>query len=1220
MFFRLILCFFLTLPLFADTVPVLIITGRSNHDTQRVAPILKAALEASGRFTVDVENSPPAYGVRRPERPGKNATPEELANFEKITQEWIQADRDWNGSQTEAWEKWRPDFKKYKAIINNYNGRDWSPQMKEDFVKFVSDGGGLVNVHEANNGFANWEDFNKMISLGFRGNKGRRIVVDGETGDKIELAPGSETGQIGETSGHGGIHEFVVVHRDRGHPILANLPASWLHGRDELYHGQRGLAENLNILASAFSDPKHRGSGKHEPVLWWTEFGKGKVVTTSLGHLWYNQEATDAVRCVGFQTILARSAEWVATGKVTLPVPDGFPSAHQSSIADPKDVKWEGAASSIKNYKKGEQRFKALSPEESQKLIELPKGYHAELVANEPMIEEAVWAAWDGNGAMYVAEMNSYMQDAHGTGTKTDRNGRIKRLEDTDGDGRMDKVTIFADNLLLPRMILPLDERILVQETYDGSFYSFRDTNGDGVSDEKVLIWKGGTPQSSVEHQDSALTWNVDNWIYTAAGGTRHRFTRGKWETERTLTEFNQWGMGMDDTGVQFYSQNAIPGRSFQQPWYAWNLIGEKTGWKKFERPSLGKDTDGAFQKIYPLFPVGDRSETMGGSWTSACGLSIYRGDALPEEMRGTMMLSEPCSHLVRRASITRTDAGTTLKNLDPFTEFFLSRDFYTRPVSTHTGPDGCLYIVDMYRGIIQDSPWVSGSFITRLEEMGMDQVKNRGRIYRITHDSIKPSKPPRLLDAKPVELVPYLNSANGWIRDTAQKLLILRADRSVIPALQELAKTGKEPLGRMHALWALEGLDALELPLLTEKLKDADARVREAAVRQHEPWLKKSDAAAITSVLGVSNDLEPVVKRQLVLSLGWCPDKKAVDAIQEIAEKNLTSGQVFLATSVALHGQTELPFVKKLQDGSLFKTIEDPKARSAAQSRWKAGLESWKGVPAEPRHLDPEAMELVQKGTVIYETVCSTCHGEDGKGVAPPGVAPLAPPLAGSAFVLGPKEALGRVLLHGLTGPLEGKEYSGGLMAPLGQPMPDEWNAAVLTYIRQEWVNNAAPIRTAEVTAIRKASESQQAAFTEKDLEAWAAPLLTDQTGWVPSSNSSSAPTLIDGTADSYQKAWRGKNDPNTWVAMDFGKPVRLTHLVMENFLAAETPEQYEVQISDDGKKWSEPIATGQGTGLKTMASFEPVVTKHIRINQTGKGGGSWMISELHFYGKPVE
>ena len=507
------------------------------------------------------------------------------------------------------------------------------------------------------------------------------------------------------------------------------------------------------------------------------------------------------------------------------------------------------------------QRFPALSPEQSLTQIQVPPGYHVELVASEPMIEEPVLCTWDGNGRMYVAEMLSYMQDPYGTGTKTARNGRIKRLEDTDGDGRMDKATVFIDGLLLPRIALPLDDRLIVQETDDSSLYSYRDTKGDGHADEKILMWQGPMKKNSVEHQDSSLTWNLDNWMYTTQGGTRFRFTRGKWEAEKCEAEFNQWGLGMDDVGTMFFSQNSIPGRGFQQPWYEWNLIAAKAK-GRYKRPSLSAgevETDEPFQHIYPINPTADRHEGPDESYTSACGISIYRGDAMPD-LHGDMFLCEPCSHMIRRAKVISTNGKLSLRNAYDKKEFFASKDFYCRPVWTATGPDGCFYVVDMYRGIIQDQPWVGPEFVDRITRMGMDRVKRSGRIWRIAPDGFKHQKPPQLLDMKPADLVPFLAHPNGWTRDTAQMLIARKGDKSAIPALQAMTRTHESPLARLHALWTLEGLDALDKPLLYEKHHDADPRVRAAAIRMMEPWLKQKDSEALTRLMELTGDSDVTV------------------------------------------------------------------------------------------------------------------------------------------------------------------------------------------------------------------------------------------------------------------------------------------------------------------------------------------------------------------------
>ena len=208
--------------------------------------------------------------------------------------------------------------------------------------------------------------------------------------------------------------------------------------------------------------------------------------------------------------------------------------------------------------------------------FDLAPGYIAELVASEPQIEEPVLTVWDGNGAMYVAEMRSYMQDENGTGTKELRNGRIKRLEDTNGDGRMDKVTIFVDGLNLPRMILPLDDRIAVRESDTMDVIAYRDTDGDGVADEKTPLFEYGPrgrngPEKSVEHQDSGLVWNLDNWIYLTYNMERYRFTDSTWRPQPQPDHWTQWGLTHDDVGRLFWMDNSHPLKAVQlhpKYWY----------------------------------------------------------------------------------------------------------------------------------------------------------------------------------------------------------------------------------------------------------------------------------------------------------------------------------------------------------------------------------------------------------------------------------------------------------------------------------------------------------------------------------------------------------------------------------------------------------------------------------------------------------------------------
>jgi uncharacterized protein len=273
----------------AEKLRLLIIDGQNNHTWQAMTPPMKAELEKTGCFTVEVATTPPANSAK------------------------------------EEWTKFRPDFSKYDVVLSNYNGELWPEEVQVKLAKFVGNGGGLIIIHAANNAFPQWGEWNKMIGLGWRGNDfGDRVTV-GENGKPVRTEKGDGPG-----AGHGSQHEFVIDVREPEHPVMQGMPAHWLHANDELYHGQRGPAADMHILASAYSSKDKGGTGEHEPMIWWIPYGKGRVLTTVMGHVGGND--TRSIRCVGFITVMNRGSEWAATGKVTLPILENFPKADATSL------------------------------------------------------------------------------------------------------------------------------------------------------------------------------------------------------------------------------------------------------------------------------------------------------------------------------------------------------------------------------------------------------------------------------------------------------------------------------------------------------------------------------------------------------------------------------------------------------------------------------------------------------------------------------------------------------------------------------------------------------------------------------------------------------------------------------------------------------------------------------------------------------------------------
>jgi glucose/arabinose dehydrogenase len=314
-----------------------------------------------------------------------------------------------------------------------------------------------------------------------------------------------------------------------------------------------------------------------------------------------------------------------------------------------------------------------LSPQESMNTIHLPEGYHLQLVASEPVIQEPVALTWDGDGRMYVAEMRSYMQDINGTGEHLPI-CRITRLEDTDGDGVMDKHTVFIDSLVLPRMMLAVEDRLIVSETYTYNLYSYWDSNGDGIADEKKLVYHNDTADNAnLEHQKSGLIWNTDNWIYVTANPVRYRYDKGMLDAD-TLADpaGGQWGLTHDDYGRLYYSSagGEIPALNFEQ-----NPV--------YGQLNLDSERRGNFDAVWPIIATPDvqggqhrlRADSTLNHFTASCGQCIFRGDRLPTAMRGDLFICEPVGRLIRRAKVSDEKGAIVLRNAYDSAEFLTASD-----------------------------------------------------------------------------------------------------------------------------------------------------------------------------------------------------------------------------------------------------------------------------------------------------------------------------------------------------------------------------------------------------------------------------------------------------------------------------------------------------------------------------------------------------------------
>jgi len=1083
----------------APSLRSLIVDGRNNHDWQSTTDHLRATLEATGRFSVTVSTAPP---VRFPSVPGRVSRSEDEPAL-------AEARAHFDGPLAEAkeeararWDAWRPDFASADVVVLNYNGETWAPAVREDFLAFVNGGGGVVLVHGANNAFRTWPEFNEMIGLGWRPSPiGRAIKIDPESG-RTFVAKDADLPNGGNSS-HGSKHAFQVAVRAATHPVMRGLPALWMHASDELYHNMRGPAKNLSVLSSAWSDPERRGSGFHEPLTWEVRYGEGRVIVTSMGHLWpggMERGEQVSLQCVGFQTVFARSCEYVATGEATLPVPKSFPGEEETSVLPPHAVTWRvdeeggGDAAISMARKKEKDPYCLLTPEEQLATFEIASGFVVELFASEPMVQEPVLTVWDNDGAMYVAEMRSYMQDVAGTGTKSRRNGRVKRLVDTDGDGRADEATVFVDGLNLPRAVLPLsDGWIAIRESDTMDVNAYRDTDGDGVADESKPLYERGpdgrnNPDKSVEHQDSGLMWNLDNHIYITYNSERYRYTTGEWIAEKQPGHWTQWGLTHDDTGDLYWSTNTAPlAEAYLHPRY-WDIPRRLAPGQVPRIPvMLPAPYTPDFLQAHSSCLFSDRGGTAPEvrSFTSSCGQSIYRADKFPAEARGDYFFCDPTIHVVRRAEISKEGGMVRLTKEEPQGEEFLrSSDINCRFINSAEGPDGCLYVTDMYRGIIQDAPWLNPQARENIVANGLDRNIQHGRIWRIRHRDFRPRSrdemPPMSADST-IALLRHLESPSGWWRDAAQKEILLRPDReSVAPHLHAIARFGENALGRLHALWTLEGMKACDLALLRHVVRDRDPRLRRAAIQIGENLLGDADAFdAIARPL--AEDPDPVVAKQLILSLGLFPGHpEAVDLIQRAARRHPSALGVPFASTLSLWGKTDLPLVREVDAGTAF----DP----AVNAVWKNTLGNWNRGIEFPDAMPETERRRITGGENLYFQHCVTCHGADGRGMGVPGTdLMLAPSLVDSARVSGDPDQLTAVFLHGLTGPIAGKTYQAGFMAPaatLGITREDRLSE-LITYLRFVHGDGSSTVSHEDVKAAKKRRAERTEPWTDEELNA---------------------------------------------------------------------------------------------------------------------------------------
>lgn len=552
-------------------------------------------------------------------------------------------------------------------------------------------------------------------------------------------------------------------------------------------------------------------------------------------------------------------------------------------------VSWWALADEPKTPEKL-QRIAPRSAEESLRAFEVEPGFRVELVAAEPLVTSPMAAEFDEDGRLYVVELPEY--NAYGS-DKPHGKGRVVRLEDTDGDGKFDKREVYVDGLNYPTAVFPWKGGVFVGAAPDLWYCSKATEQGKGDIRNKVLTGFG--TDRAGEGQLNSFRWHFENRILISTGldGGDVRIAFRPNEPAKSVRGMNvlydprrgdfeltsgggQHGMSVDDWGRVFVSGNSDPihliqydARYFppevnlQLPRAAANIL--PTGkFTKLNRVSEIEPWRILRTKLRAekVIPGPDEGGSPSGFFTGASGVTIYRGDAYPEEYRGNAFVGEVANNLVFRAKIVNEKGRIRAERAGGEKEFLASRDAWFRPVQFTQGPDGCLYVIDMYRELIEGAAFLAPDILKQVDpSAGVD----RGRIWRIVPEKFERRKHEPMGKLEPKELVKYLEHPNGWHRDTAARLIY--QDEKHLPSdqLKAMAKESKSPLGRLHAMYAARGDRDRYPTMLREGVGDSDERIRRHALHLGSAFFPSQ--FVVEKFLGKSPPDDIELARQAVLT-----------------------------------------------------------------------------------------------------------------------------------------------------------------------------------------------------------------------------------------------------------------------------------------------------------------------------------------------------------------
>ena len=618
------------------------------------------------------------------------------------------------------------------------------------------------------------------------------------------------------------------------------------------------------------------------------------------------------------------------------------------------------------------------SPEEALASFRVRPGFRVELVAAEPVVIDPIGFDWGADGRLWVVEMRDYPLGIDGKGKP---GGVVKVIEDADGDGRYDKATPFLEDVAFPSSVMPWRKGALIAAAPD-LFYA-EDTNGDGRADVRKVLFTGFNPGNQ-QHRFNGFEWGLDGWIYAANGdsggkvkslatgktisisGRDIRFRPDTGEIE-TVSAQTQFGRRRDDWGNWFGNNN---------PTWLWHVTLPEHYLRRNPRLAVKRVLHvlANYDDSTRVFPASPAMVRPNQPWsinhvTSGCSPTPYRDDLFGPEFATSVFASEPVHNVVHREVLKREGAGFTSHRAagEERSEFLASTDNWFRPITTRTGPDGALYVADMYRFSLEHPEWISPETLARLDvRAGAD----KGRIYRVVPERTARRPIPNLAAKNTQDLVAAIDSVNGWQRDTAQRLLVERADPSANEWLNQLLTLTHAPQVRLQALATLGVLGALTPETVAAALADPHPAVRCEALRQGEALAGKSQAL-FTSVAALSMDSDAAVRLQAAFSLGAWPPETIEPVLSQLAAREDADESLRVAIMSSLRPESAL-FKQLKADAPIPKPATAVALTPSSTDRAQviagyADLEKLAGDPA--------------RGRQQFQALCLPCHRLRGEG-----------------------------------------------------------------------------------------------------------------------------------------------------------------------------------------------------------------------------------------------